>query len=760
MSDAPTSNPPDRAAALAIATACGLGISFGSLDLVFNIWPGGSVFGRAHFVLPPMRAAGVFFALAYLGSLLALWLPAIALGWKKRPLAIGCAVVVTVVGLWCEAYYFRPSLQSWLLRLSVFLNLGMVATAYGLSAWHGRPRGGGGNRWKAMLLIPAALAIVGTYAIFNFDALEAKYSFPRMMLGAKILFGTTLSIVAVATGRIVYRFAATSQNDSSSGKDRWPLALTLLPLLLAGVAGGCWIFKIHGEGTVSKALGLYLALSLGALAPVSGFGKFAGRRVRGGVLLLGMLLVIAAPEAPAIRHTWSTRAIGTVPSSARAPKHILLITVDTLRADVLSCYGPDGAPTPNIDALAEDGIIFRHAQSPASWTLPSFATLMTGLSPTAHSATTMNARLPAEAKTLAEYLAEAGYYTGGIGRNPYLRPARRIGQGFIDYEIYPKSRPGRSFGTQIIHRLDPGFYKVKGSTTDIREKAVDWIDRHHERDFFFWCHFLDPHEPYEPPAEYYPPGEPPYRVPKSAGDFTLIRKGLFSPSEEQKQWASNLYLAELRYVDDNFGLLIERLKQLGIYDDALIIFTSDHGEELWDRGGCGHGHTLHNEVINVPLIVKLPQSSVKKSVTQIVSNGSLLATTLDLAQIDYDPDWLSSGSLVPTWQAEESTSLRTPVVSTGILFGQQQEAVLFDGYKFTRKIKSGKQQLYDLGADPEERHSITESRPEVVETAMKLLLAYHERSIRLRHEYGIGAEAGMELDAETLEHLKSLGYIE
>lgn len=705
-----------------------------------------------------MRAAGSFFALAYLASLLVLVLPALALGWKKRPLAIACAVAVSIVGLWCEIYYFRPSLQSWLLRLSVLFNLGLAAGPYAFSALRGSS-GGGVNRWKLLLLVPAALAIVGTYAIFNFDALEAKYSFERMMAGTKILFGVTLAILSIVAGRLVYRFAATARIDPAGGTYRWLSILAIVPLLLAVLAFGTWMFRIPKDSGDAGLWAIGFVFFV-LFAIIFAFLSILKPRVRGAILVFGIIAVIAAPEVPAIRHAWATRGVGAASAPARSPKHILLITVDTLRADVLSCYGPDGTPTPNIDALAKDGIVFRRAQSPASWTLPSMATLMTGLSPAAHTATTMNSRLPVEAKTLAEYLAEAGYYTGAVGRNPYLRPARRIGQGFLDYEIYPKSWPGRSFGTRIIHRLDPGFYKVKGSTTDIRAQAVQWLEKHHERDFFFWSHFLDPHEPYEPPADYYPPGEPPGRIPRNAIDFIQIRKGLFNPSEEQQEWARKLYLAELRYVDDNIGLLIDWLKRLDLYDDALIIFTSDHGEEFWDHGACGHGHSLHREVINVPLIIKLPQSSVKTTVNRFVSNGSLLATTLDLAGVDYDPKWLSSGSLVPAWQPGAADLPAASVVSTGILFGQQQEAVLFDRYKFTRKIKSGKQELYDLEADPRERRSIAESQPNAVGKAMKYLLEYHERSIRLRREYGIGAEAGMELDAETLEHLKSLGYIE
>ncbi len=239
-----------------------------------------------------------------------------------------------------------------------------------------------------------------------------------------------------------------------------------------------------------------------------------------------------------------------------------------------------------------------------------------------------------------------------------------------------------------------------------------------------------------------------------------IRGGYLVPSPAEREWIRTLYDAEVRYVDDNLGQLFDVLKNLGIYHGSLIILTSDHGEEFWEHGGFEHGHSLYDELIRVPLIVKLPQSTSKQEITSAVTTASIMPTILDLCQIEYRGDFLSFPSLVPLWESNPGSYQEAPIVSTGLRYYENRESILFDGLKYIRFLMTNREELYDLANDPGEQNSVATALPGEVVRARKLLNEHNNRVKELRDLLGLPAEQQIELDQETIRRLKALGYIQ
>lgn len=268
---------------------------------------------------------------------------------------------------------------------------------------------------------------------------------------------------------------------------------------------------------------------------------------------LMILVVIGGPTAVLInknlinpKRDEALLGLGVKPEE-HGIKHVILVTVDTLRADVLSAYGSREVSTPNIDGLAGDGVIFKNAFSSAPWTLPSFSSIMTGLPPGTHMTTTAKSKLPKNFRTIAEFMLESGYYTTAFVRNNFLHPEFNMDQGFIDYHHYPQSNKlVKSFGTALIMVITNHEQKKDVSTQDKTDMSIDWLKNNKDKNFFLWVHYFDPHIPYAPPQEYIADNSnPPERFRmefKGAGD---IRSGHLTLTYEERQWAKKLYDARL-----------------------------------------------------------------------------------------------------------------------------------------------------------------------------------------------------------------------
>lgn len=487
---------------------------------------------------------------------------------------------------------------------------------------------------------------------------------------------------------------------------------------------------------------------------------FVGKKARIGLVAALMVVVLSSPFLLIIGNKISHSL-----SSKRADhqiKHVILLTVDTLRSDVLSCYNPLGVPTPHIDQLSSDGILFTKAISAGPWTLPSLSSMMTGLSPLVHRTTKSSSKLPDSFKTLAEYMTDSGYHTSGIGFNYYLHPRFNLSQGFVEYNFFPRSL-GKALGTQMFQLLSEKYfrsYMSDASTSDLTQLAIDWLESNRNEDFFLWLHYYDPHVPYSPPRQFLPEGEPPPRIGRTFARHNEVRDKKFIPSPTEKEWIKKLYEGEVRYVDENVGQFLDALKKLNIYDESLIVFGSDHGEEFWEHNGYEHGHALYNEVLQVPLIIKFPRSASKGRIDTWVSTERITPTILDILGIEYDRNYLSDGSLAPLWKANQADLNSQPIISKGTLYFQEQESVIFGDMKYIRFLGTGREELYDLASDPQEKISLFGSSPQIIQQGRNLLRNHKKIAALLVQLYKLGEVEKADIDKETTEKLKSLGYIQ
>ena len=437
---------------------------------------------------------------------------------------------------------------------------------------------------------------------------------------------------------------------------------------------------------------------------------------------------------------------------------VVLLTVDTLRADRVLGSGAARVPTPTIDALAADALVFSSARAAAPWTKPSLATLLTGVSPLVHGMTNRRAQLPIELETLAERLRAAGYSTAGIGLNAHLERAFRFDQGFDDYAFPARHAHGVSLGAKLLERLVPGRYpEVFPTTTAIADVALDWLDAHGDEPFFLWVHVLDPHWPYEPPAEWL---EDPTREPRRWGEpsmVTNVQAGNTKPGAEEKQRVEELYAGEIRYVDSELARIVGALKQRGIYERALVAFASDHGEEFWEHGRYEHGHTLYDEVLRVPLFVKPPGETPARTVAADVSTEALVPTVLELLGIAHDPSDFTARSLVPFLRTPE-TAASEPLFAAGTYYFGEKRAVLFERRKLVVELDTQRLELYDLERDPAELHSQAAAEPERVRQAFTLLEEREAACRALRERFGIRSEAGTGPGDELLRLMEQIGY--
>lgn len=438
-------------------------------------------------------------------------------------------------------------------------------------------------------------------------------------------------------------------------------------------------------------------------------------------------------------------------------RNVLLITIDTLRADVISAYNNNAPQTPNLDRLAQDGLLFENGFSEAPWTLPAVASIMTGVSPFVHSATAIDSQIPAELTTLPEFMQRAGYQTGAIGRNINL--VKKLPRGFGTYQFFPKPRI-EGLGGFLLKILLSKSGNTDANTADLTRLTERWIDQNSKQDFFFWLHYFDPHMPYNPPGPYQPQKGYAKRIGRKFHNSfkPQIRTGFFVPDKSERQWIKDLYLGEVRYVDDQLGKLMNHLKKKGLYDQTLIFVTSDHGEEFGEHEGFFHGHSLYNELLRVPLIVKMPGSVFKGRRVPNVTTTAILPTILELCEIPFTPELFSSPSFA-SLLASDGLAKEQPVVSTGLLFYSDKVSIQDREMKYLRDLTTSGEQIYDMVKDPGEQHSLPLNSDSVAE-GRRLLEENLNFAVQLQAKHRITGPQREDLDQETEEMLRSLGYIQ
>lgn len=339
-----------------------------------------------------------------------------------------------------------------------------------------------------------------------------------------------------------------------------------------------------------------------------------------------------ATERPALS------ASGALPAGTEAPS-ILVIVSDSLRADHLSSYGYARKTSPNLDRIAASGVSFENAISASSYSLPSHASLFTGLYPYQHGAewATPKALASGSYPTLAEVLQAGGYRTGGFSANVFwVTREHGFGRGFDHFEDYFTSAQdmffrtifGRVFENLVMRRLGYADIPARKEGADITRAALDWIGEDTRTPFFVFLNYMDTHDPYLPPQ--------PYRSKFSAipnpGGLLNWRVGLDHPklTAEQLQSEIDAYDGAVSYVDDSVQQLLDGLQQRG-FRNLLVIFTADHGEAFGEHQLYLHGTSLYMEEIHVPLIISWPgHVPAGARIQQPVSNAALPATIMEM----------------------------------------------------------------------------------------------------------------------------------
>ncbi|MGA1871112.1 MAG: sulfatase-like hydrolase/transferase [bacterium] len=414
------------------------------------------------------------------------------------------------------------------------------------------------------------------------------------------------------------------------------------------------------------------------------------------------------------------------PCSTRAKPNVLLISIDTLRADHLSCYGYTKIQTPHIDSLAHDGIRFASHYTPVPITLPSHATLLTGLYPSEHGVRSNGCfRLKGEEVTLPELLQQEGYKTGAFIGAYVMHSRFGLSQGFDSYD----ENFGGDASDSLMERMQKSLY-VERRAGDIVNAAQSWLQQRGDQPFFLFIHCFDPHAPYDAPAPY----TTPYETASSQGRIV------------------SAYDGEIIYTDACLGRLFHAMRQMGIYDNTIICVTSDHGEGLGEHGEDTHAFFVYDSTLHVPLIIRFPEKIKKGQVEKrITHNADIAPSILYLLGINI-PDGMHGEALL------DKKADRANVYYFETHFGfynhgwSALEGIRKDGWKY---IYAPKPELYNMENDPKELVNVYDTFSERASLMNSELACYKKR-------YGMQVkedESRIPLDDEMREKLKSLGYI-
>lgn len=592
-------------------------------------------------------------------------------------------------------------------------------------------------------------------------------SFPAMIgTGRAKIYGPIYLAVAAFSSVVAYHFAT---DPARSRRFAFPVkVLFLCAVPISGLAfAGAWVHAF--ELAASQAPGLLWMDSVFivcGIAIVLLGAVFAARWrniTAGAAILAAASLGIASIGRHAQTASLIEQSLGGHPSrigESEAPDHVILITIDTLRADHLSCYSDTAPPTPNIDQLAKDGVRFAHTIAPSPWTLPSLASIVTGLYPDTHLITHRFAQLSNELVTMAEFLRADGYATAATVENLYLMPNYNFTQGFDLYRSFPPQVPPRRGGVgSLIVRSYVERLEDRVAVEDQVDDLLKRIARNRNSKSFFWLHTFDPHYPYAPPVRFHPASPPAKRIGYAYDLLLKVVADEITLTSAEQAWIGELYKAEVRYIDEQIGRLIDGLRILGVYDKTLIILTSDHGEEFWDHGGYEHGHTLYQELLEVPLIIKAPRIPKGLRIETRVSLTSILPTLLDILGIPHDPERFAAPSLTPLWSDLTERFYEEPIISNHLLYNEAQESVTFENMKYIRPLGDSAEMLFDLAVDPAEKNNLALERRRELPRFRALIAHYRRQAKELRNANTLVEINEIPFDAKAIEDLQALGYL-
>jgi arylsulfatase A-like enzyme len=444
--------------------------------------------------------------------------------------------------------------------------------------------------------------------------------------------------------------------------------------------------------------------------------------------------------------------------------NVLLLTVDTLRADALGCYGNGGARTPHLDGLASRAVLFESAHAASPWTLASLTALFTSRFPSERGTGRTGEeegrvldrfllRRPPRSReggSLPGVLARAGYATEAQVTNVWCEARFGLDDGFARYRRL--DRPGWMAHLQSLHlarlvrrlRSDPDGDAARARP--VTDAAIASIDRLRDRRFFLWVHYLDPHLPYDAPGSARP-------VPLSF--LEDVRVGRVAPASALPR-AREAYAEEVSYADREIGRLLAHLRARDLERETLVVLTSDHGEEFGEHGGFEHGHSLHDEVLRVPLLLAFPGGRhAGRRVAPTVSLLDLAPTIRAVAGLPPDPG-AEGASLLPLLEEAGAPAPRT-AFSESLLYGEEAKSLRTERWRLILRHGESEPLVLDYARDPAGERADRTEDPDVRGLRDRLLeWARRMRGEALKVEAHRAADPG---DAETERSLRALGYL-
>jgi arylsulfatase A-like enzyme len=437
--------------------------------------------------------------------------------------------------------------------------------------------------------------------------------------------------------------------------------------------------------------------------------------------------------------------------------NIILISIDTLRADHLGCYDYNRETSPNIDLLAQDGVLFRNTFSDSPWTLPAHVSLFTALFTISHGVNSLNNVIPPSFVTLADVLRQHGYACSAFTGGGKVSAKFGFSKGF---DFYGESK--------VV------FYQ-ENAVEQLFKKTSRWIDRNKDKPFFLFLHTYQVHGPYSPPAPY----DQFFSSQKIADKERFLKTVLgragdkYRPiKDEDREAIVSLYDGEIRYTDEFLiKPLLDQLRDSGLYDRTMIIFTSDHGEEFFDHNGWEHSHSLYNELIRVPLIIKFPDSEHKGTrVDDIVRLVDIAPSILEVIGLKTSLLGSDGQSLLTIIKGKEKGD-RVFVSYLGpegfrhtpekITMNDGRHKLILNGRYTERALSFFKPpppslerlELYHLGQDPLEQNNLFSQRRAITQELLK------ELEKRLEQSHQARLQDMSVVDDELEERLRALGYI-
>ena len=654
-----------------------------------------------------------------------------------------------------------------------------------LASWH----------WRLNLVLFAAYGVAGLLSgVIAFIVMSVENQSPIdygpraraiATLVLTLAFVANLGINAPEPGTLMLAIAITGLLVWWIFLNRQPLPLRFVGApagIVAALLGASWA----NYGLSERSIALRMSANVGECLVFIGLFILATRispRRRPWSRGATRATAVGSTAVVALCSTLFVKVIGGASAFMAAPSNrpnIVLITLDTVRADHTSLYGYSRNTTPNLIQLAHSATLYKNAKAAGDMTLISHAAILTGtygswnearshVSPTSEHGRgiPLSRRYP----TLAELLSKAGYVTAAVVANSgFLPPAWGFDRGFALCNFMSPLRvmpPGKDYCLrvgvrQVLNRFmdSSEFDMMFLRAAEINQEAYRLLDEQpgRERPIFLFLNYMDAHSPYLPPA--------PYNSMFSGRDSSIadtryeaLFEGLVAGRDEITERERRHYTAQydgaISYMDAQIGDLIENLKTRGLYENTLLIITSDHGEALAEHHMIGHGLSVHADQVDIPLIVKYPNSNEGRTVDSLVGHTDILPTALEAAGIE-PPKFLQGTSLSggpPTNRLLISESFPSPgLVALNPSFRRIQRALYEGGYKYIEST-TGKRELYNMSADPKETHDICDSD--------------NLRCLELRTELEAWRttipkttpETGSRLDQQTVDRLRSLGYL-